>query len=373
MITKVLLKNFKCFRSAEITLKPITLFAGQNGSGKSTLLQSLLAIRQSYVPSGFHGRLLLNGHLTRLGRGQDVLFEGAEEEVIILGLESDDGLSVSWTFQYDPLADALPATGVSRNPGGEIESCSIFSKQFHYLEAERSGPRTTFPMAEHLVTEDRTIGSTGEFAAHFLHHYGQSISVSEQLRHPGAESPQLKYQVEAWLSEVSPNLRVTITPNTNTDQVEIRYSFVRGKHTTNEYRSTNVAFGISYALPIVVAALSLAPGGLLIVENPEAHLHPRAQASLGRLLALAAQGGIQIFVESHSDHVVNALRLAVRQGTLDRNNVQIHFFNRPTESHLDVHTVTPTIDENGRLSQWPPGFFDEWDKSVAELMIPKGD
>jgi|AGTN01.1.fsa_nt_gi Uncharacterized conserved protein len=226
-------------------------------------------------------------------------------------------------------------------------------------------------MAEHLVTEDRTMGSSGDFAVHFLNHYGQEVSVLEHLRHPSARGPQLHYQAEAWLSEISPGLRFNINPNTNTDQVEIRYSFVRGKQTTNEYRATNVAFGISYVLPIVVAVLSLGVGGLLIVENPEAHLHPSAQSSIGKLLGRAAQAGIQVLIESHSDHVLNAIRLAVRESLLDLEKVQFQYFRRASNSDLHVQSISPTVDKNGRLSQWPSGFFDEWDKSVAELMIPK--
>ena len=84
------------------------------------------------------------------------------------------------------------------------------------------------------------------------------------------------------------------------------------KVASSEYRPTNVGFGITYALPIVVSALSARPGSLLIVENPEAHLHPRGQVKMGELLCQASEAGIQVLIETHSDHVLNGIRLAVR-------------------------------------------------------------
>src|SRR5438046_1441121 len=81
---------------------------------------------------------------------------------------------------------------------------------------------------------------------------------------------------------------------------------------SSEYRPTNVGFGITYALPIVVSILSARPGSLVIIENPEAHLHPRGQVRMGELLSLASTAGIQVLIETHSDHVLNGIRLAVR-------------------------------------------------------------
>jgi predicted ATPase len=106
-----------------------------------------------------------------------------------------------------------------------------------------------------------------------------------------------------------------------------------------------------------------------LIENPEAHLHPRGQARIAELLALAASCGIQVLIETHSDHVLNGIRLAVHDGKLSPEDVQLHFFQR-RQSDGQSLVVSPHIDKNGRIDQWPEGFFDEWDKSLEALLMP---
>ena len=114
-----------------------------------------------------------------------------------------------------------------------------------------------------------------------------------------------------------------------------------------------------------MAALGAPAGSLLIVENPEAHLHPKGQALMGRFLARAAACGIQIIMETHSDHVLNGVRVAVKQGDIAHDAVQINFFHqRDGISRLSA----PRIDRDGHIDQWPDDFFDEWDKQLSELL-----
>ena len=107
---------------------------------------------------------------------------------------------------------------------------------------------------------------------------------------------------------------------------------------------------------------------MLIIENPEAHLHPRGQTQVGRLLALAACAGTQVIIETHSDHLLNGIRLAIYDGLLAPDDVMLHFFAR-SGSVSDVKT--PKLDRNGRLNYWPNGFFDEWDKNLELLLQPR--
>src|SRR5262249_11560138 len=117
--------------------------------------------------------------------------------------------------------------------------------------------------------------------------------------------------------------------------------------------------------------LSARPGALLLIENPEAHLHPRGQRRMGELLAAAASAGVQIVAETHSDHALNGVRLSVQDGKLAPDNVAIHFFSRTeTNGKTRLVTASPTIDPNGRISDWPEGFFDEWDSALAQLLKP---
>jgi predicted ATPase len=117
--------------------------------------------------------------------------------------------------------------------------------------------------------------------------------------------------------------------------------------------------------------LASPPGTLILIENPEAHLHPKGQAKMGELLALAASCGVQVVIETHSDHVLNGIRLAVHGGKLDPKDVQLHYFQRQEkQGQAFTEVVSPRIDRNGRIDKWPDGFFDEWDKSLDALLEP---
>jgi predicted ATPase len=151
------------------------------------------------------------------------------------------------------------------------------------------------------------------------------------------------------------------------DLVRLSFSFGTGVSESNPYRPTNVGFGLAYSLPIVVACLSTAEGGLVLLENPEAHLHPQGQMEIGRLVASAAAAGIQLLVETHSDHVLNGVRLAVKRGLIDATSVVFHYFSREV-SPPGSRFVSPQIRPDGRLTFWPEGFFDQWDKALLELV-----
>jgi predicted ATPase len=124
----------------------------------------------------------------------------------------------------------------------------------------------------------------------------------------------------------------------------------------------------------VTALLSSQPGSLLLLENPEAHLHPQGQVKMGELMARAANAGVQIICETHSDHILNGIRLASKgvpeTAKIDPANVALHFFQRSKEviNKPSVEILTPELDEEGRLDFWPEGFFDEWGKSLDKLL-----
>jgi predicted ATPase len=153
----------------------------------------------------------------------------------------------------------------------------------------------------------------------------------------------------------------------NTINVEV-FDTLKGKA---QYRSTNVGFGITYVLPVIVALLSSSPGALVLLENPEAHLHPQGQAKVGELIARAASRGIQVVVETHSDHVLNGILIAVHAGILKPEEVNLHFFQRTNKpDDMSSEIISPKVNRDGRLDQWPDGFFDEWDKSLERLLEP---
>ena len=369
MISNIHMENFKGWADQHVPLGALTLVTGLNGSGKSTLLQSLLVLRQSHEQGLLaSGRLAVNGEFANLGTGLDTFCEYGEGDALAISLTWSDAAPVRFAFHYDSSSDVLHAGAALTVP-----ERTPFGREVAYLSAERLGPRVASEVSEYRVRDRRELGSRGEFAVHFLAvHGGDPVAVAG-AHHPKARSNSLLHQTEAWLSEVSPGTRLHLDEVRALDAVQMRYAFAGDAGETNRYRATNVGFGLSYTLPILVAILSARPGGLLLIENPEAHLHPRAQVCLARMLCLVAAAGVQVMVETHSDHVLNGLRLAVHDGELAPELARVHFFERrATGRGTRSVCVSPTLDRDGRLDPWPNGFFDEFDLALARLIEPRG-
>ncbi len=373
MISEIHLKNFKCFADQRLHLRRLTVLSGVNGTGKTSAIHALLLLRQSFQQDLLPGEgLALNGELAHLGAGRDALYEDAPEENIGLGLTFRSGSQASWRFDYDAEADVLAVASASDSPN--IYDSALFKGSFVYLGAARIGPQAAFAMEEHAVRKLRNLGAVGENTPHFLSLYGGDPVRHEALTHPRAEARDLLSQVEAWLGEISPGARLSVVPFRDLDVVQLRYSFVTGSDVSNPYRPANVGFGLTYTLPIVVAALASPPGSLLIVENPEAHLHPRGQTRIAELLARAAIAGVQVILETHSDHILNSIRLAVYRRLLDPQAVQLHFFERRvSESRASSIVTSPEMDADARIEPWPEGFFDEWDRALETLLMPRSE
>ena len=140
---------------------------------------------------------------------------------------------------------------------------------------------------------------------------------------------------------------------------------IKNNNTNFYLRPTNIGFGISYTLPIIVASLMAPKSSILVIENPEAHLHPVGQSEMGKFLARVATTGVQVIVETHSDHFLNGVRLAVKQQVINHKNIRLHFFSQSEEGIL---VDSPVIQENGSINFWPKGFFDQFQKDLLDLM-----
>lgn len=370
MIREVDLTNFKCFERQRVELAPLNLLSGLNGMGKSTFLQALLLLRQSHQQSVLaETGLALNGDLVSIGTARDALFRGAQEDLIGIGLRWTDELGADWTFEYNRTSDIL--TSIASPSNESVFGKSLFRDNFQYLSAERIGPRTSFAMSEQAVRHHRQLGTQGEYTVHFLVEFGGELLPNPELTHPNATSGSLRANVEAWMSEVSPGTRLHLDPHPELDLVGLQFSAEAGALPSEPVRPTNFGFGVTYVLPVLTSILAARSGTLLLIENPEAHLHPRGQVAMGKLLADAAAGGVQVIAETHSDHVLNGTRIAVHQGLIKPEDVRLNYFRRATEgAAATAELVTPRIDRNGRIDQWPEGFFDEWSKSLDDLLFP---
>jgi predicted ATPase len=366
MLTEIKLKNFKCFEDETIKLVPFNLFTGLNGMGKSTVIQALLLLRQSYYEN-FLNKLVLNGESVQIGNAKDLLFQYAKNREIAIGLQTNNGMDTQWILNADSKLDHL--TIINQPNLANISLVSLFNNKFHFLTAGRLEPRAYYEISTHKVINENQIGIKGEFVFQYLEIYGKKDIPIKKLKHPQTNGLTLYEQVNAWLSEIRPGSRIGTRSNDDMSLISGFFQFSGGEFVSNNFRLPNVGFGLTYVLPIIVAILCSEPGTLLIIENPEAHLHPKGQAQIGSLLALAADNGIQVIIETHSDHVLNGARVAVKEGVLKPEDTNLLFFHAEKADDMIKHCVKPlNIDKDGRIDEWPLDFFDELDKQLLKLI-----
>ena len=364
MIKNLRLINFKSFQDQSISFKPLTLLSGLNSTGKSSVLQALMLLRRSYQRDFLPNKgLILNDEQVYIGTGKDALFEYIEDGLIGFEIDLENEQKGIWNFSSSKELNVLEVASEKVEP--EIYKSSLFNENFYYLKAERIGPQSSYQTSEFDVIQKKQLGINGEYATHFLDTFGNKDIPNEKLSHPKAKSLSLKDQVDAWMGEISPGISIKTEQNLQTQRITLQY-FFKG---SRGYSPFNVGFGVTYTLPILVAILAAEPETLIFVENPESHLHPKGQSQMGQLLALAASCGVQIVVETHSDHVLNGIRLGVHNGEIKPESVQLHYFKRVKDKgKLIIEIISPKIDKDGHLDQWPHGFFDQIDKDSLILI-----
>ncbi len=368
MIREVILSNFKCFEKLRLPCASLNLLCGLNGMGKSSVIQSLLVLRQSFDLGNLReGRLVLGGELTDLGTGDDVLFTDAEQDAIGFELHhGDHSEACELWFDYSKTADQLQADMDRFLLPEKWHESPPFGGNLIYVNAERIGPRKSHPHSESMAHR-RDLGAHGEYAMNFLNAYQHQLLGEDDPRRVAAASRQLRDVVNHWLQEVSPGVHLGYETIKDADAIVAGFSFDRqGDVTTRRYRPTNVGFGLSYALPVVLGLLA-DPGSLCLIENPEAHLHPRGQTKLAELAVRASVAGVQVIAETHSDHFMDGVRIAVREGLTKPEDVAFHYFELAAGR---TAVASPRIDADGRLSTWPEGFFDQHEENLAKLLAP---
>jgi len=379
VVTQIELRHFKCFELLKLPLQQLTLLSGPNASGKSTVLQALSVVHQTMRDFEWSSRLILNGSAVRLGTVMDVIDQVHGRESICVTLINDEVEKFHWVFKggREEMSMALKEGFYTPERGDTVKfdseqplhflSPDLLSnhtlidrlRRMTYLTAERLGPREYYPYDDPQLTS--AVGSRGEHAVGVLH-TGSNEQVLEKLVDETAPPTRLR-QVEARLSSFFPGCRLAISPVQRANAISVG---IRMSKETEFLRPTNTGFGLTQVLPIVVAAISARQGDLLLIENPEVHLHPAGQAQMGRFLAEVAAAGIQIVIESHSDHILNGIRRAVKSNLLSHRDIALHFFRQRERNDVvgKPQIESPRLDPHGNVDYWPHGFFDQFDRDM---------
>ena len=373
MLRNIKLTHFKCFENLELDCTPLNLLCGLNGMGKSSILQALLVLRQSYETGELSkGSLVLAGTRVDLGAGSDVMFENAQKDEVGFSLESDR-TAEGWELSFNYLGTADQLSVVTNKSGTKVNyvperwgSEPPFGGNMVYINAERPGPRKSYPISYvHGVRGD--FGPNGEYAWNYLNQHQNNLLEKDDPRSAGSGSLRLLDVVNLWLQDVSPGINLELDTVMSADAVITGFSYDQpGDVASRKHRAVNVGFGLSYILPVILALLSPRET-LCLIENPEAHLHPRGQTKLAELAARAAVAGVQVFAETHSDHFIDGIRIAVHDRLIAPEDVSFHYFERDGSKSI---VTSPRVYPDGRLSAWPDGFFDQHEENLARLITP---
>lgn len=371
MLTRIDLEHFKCFEDARIPLAPLTLFTGLNASGKSSVLQSLVLLHQTMQEHEWSTRIALNGDSIKMGMMPDVVDEISGRNRFGIALAVDE-VDYKWVFEGDRRDMSMQVCYLSINndiheypeslrfllpPDMTLDTpLPKILIGLTYISADRTSPQHAYILEDPYFANN--VSSKEEHMVSSLH-WGRDESVLRELVMHDVPDTRLR-QVERYMQVLFPGFGMDLQyiPQTNVATLGFRTSPESEFH-----KPTHTGLGLTHCLPIVVALLTASLGDIIIIENPEAHLHPAGQALMGQFLADTARAGVQILVETHSDHILNGVRRAVRLGGgFTASRVAIHFFGSRFGETPQI--ISPQIDDNGNLDNWPEGFFDQFDKDM---------
>ncbi len=358
IITSVAINGFKGFGDpTKISFEKLTVLAGANSVGKSSIIQALLLSRMT-IGEGKKNisakKIPLNkNYLLALGDTRQITTK--KQINFDFTLQSEE----SFNLNYDvPIESNYISYNNLKSLVDKFNNC-LASPDFHYLNAERIGPR---PLHENTVFTLPNVGCQGEFAIQLLVD-GLTFQTSpfknfDKIIHTDKSSrDDLSTQSDLWMQFIIPDISITANRINEINRSTAKY---------NQHTPPNVGFGISYILPIIVSGLIAKEGSMFIVENPEAHLHPFGQSRIGQFLAMVAASGVQVIVETHSEHVINGMRLAAAKGFISHNDVLINFLSKDEETNK-INVTAIEVDDSGDLTDFPPGFFDQSAQDLVQL------
>ena len=367
MISSLTIDNFKCFSSStKFDLSALNLFTGYNGRGKSSVFQVLLLLAQSLHRNGNVEKLEVNGDFVRLDLFEDLVNRNRLRDNICFKLKTTETEYSLIELGYKEMSDRVgkivelkingvnyfqQATSLSDSNNIKQEShLYTYPKDFqslfmdyNYISADRLGP-TRYEEKEE-INASNPVGCNGE------HRLNMLIRKDELLN-----------EVSRWVSYIMDGGILEITGRENKQSAVLNLLFQIGKD--KGLKSINCGFGYSYILPIVIMALTI-ERGCLFIENPEAHLHPRAQSRLMELICqMTKNRHVQIFIETHSEHIINSVRLCSlkENSPITHEDVKIYFFDK------DYSVYPLAMDEQGQISEWPSGFFDQQEIDLSNIL-----
>ncbi|MGK7928755.1 MAG: AAA family ATPase [Spirulina sp.] len=417
-ITKITIQGFKSlYDECSIEIAPLTIFAGANSSGKSSIMQPLLLMKQTLEAPYNPGVFLLNGphvkftleeqlfsynpqtnqeldftvtleikhqslktNYKKSKQGKIYIFESThgwfnrklkfnhnitQKEIIERLISYDPEEELAWRFSDKApidftygfqwtltnqrcFCDLLVTSILGTNEEKIIHYDSDLTIQFFkspilqivHLPGLRGNPERSYPTT--AIGQDFQ-GTFEKYAASIISYWQQTQDERLEKLKESLKQLGLTWTVEA--------------TQLNDVQVELRVGLMLDKTTTSQtVNIADVGIGVSQVLPILVALLVAEPGQLVYLEQPELHLHPRAQVALAEILAAAAKRGVKVVIETHSELLLVAIQTLVAEEKLNPDLVKLHWFTRQEDGRTTINSAN--LDETGAYGDWPEDFGD---------------
>jgi predicted ATPase len=419
-ITRLAVSGFKSIRNEiNIEIRPLTILAGANSSGKSSIIQPLLMMKQTLEVPYDPGALLLDGPNVRFTMAEQFLCkeEKTTYQDLVIGLEVDGSFLLENTFRlkktkremqivqavYDQERMVIRPrmsereikahlSEVGRELSGEIQKRS--QQKFRWRVR-----RSRCFLSLELYSDDFPgginfdLGPTTPFEYHvskIIHVPGLRGNPERTYRVTSVTGPEFHGTFEHYVASVVSrwqankskaldNLGNTLetlgltwkVSSQRIDDTQVELSVGRLHHRPAGEKQelvsiADVGFGVSQVLPVLVALLVARKGQLLYIEQPELHLHPKAQVALAQVLAEAAQRGVRVVAETHSALLLLGIQTLVAQGQLDPNLVKLHWFTLDEDGCTTV--TSRDLDETGAYGDWPEDFGDVELKAQSDYL-----
>lgn len=362
MINRLSVKNYKCLLDEKIDLNNLTILAGANAVGKSSIIQSILLLNKTFENDVKKEVLVNNFFNMNLGLPKDIIAKDRTSNEIYICAETDKftndvtfcvGDEITKPFSLEILnCEEIVVNSTNKE--------CIFNSGFTYLNAERIGPRIALEMSSDI---NLNVGYQGEYTNHVIVKADRlKKEVHEKLK--ASNITKFSAQCESWLDVIIPGTQLEVDIFENVNKATIKYKNLESS--SDFYVPTATGFGITYVLPIIVAGLltSINTNSILIVENPEAHLHPYGQSQIGRFLAMVASCGVQVIIETHSEHVITGARLQLAN-LKETKKMSVKFFSIEEKK---IHMQEIELNSHGELSKYPKGFFDQNKIDLRKLL-----
>lgn len=432
-INKIAVQGFKSIiDKQEIEIRPLTLLAGANSSGKSSIMQPLLLLKQTIEAPGDPGALLLDGPNVRFTQADQLLSQISKKKAvnsfsIKIELSNNENLEVVFERQTGVGFDVSSMTytdgkqpvkitrGLEHNeivkilplPWSKLyadlqerekemrwevyrERCFLFFGLYSLRSKATPqrisfGPYSVSPSVNfipHLQNMIHLPGLRGNprrtypksaAGPHFpgtFENYVASIISQWQSTNDSRLT-----QLSAALEDMGLTWKVKAEPVDDT-QVELKVGRLAHSRVGGGYDLVSIAdvgFGVSQSLPVLVALTVAEPGQLVYLEQPEIHLHPRAQRKLAHIIKDASQRGIVVIAETHSSLLLKEIQTLVAKGELSREIVKLHWVQRQDDGRTII--TSADLDGNGAYGPWPEDFDEvelDSDKSYLDAVESRG-